>query len=79
MQHDLLHVVLHNCRLPTWNYSDFNAIVAWLGLNSWLQTKGYPLLSAQEEDRQFLARLANGPPPTKLLVLESRLLAAVGA
>jgi N-methylhydantoinase B len=23
-------VVLHNCRLPTWNYSDFNAIVAAL-------------------------------------------------
>ena len=23
-------VILHNCRLPTWNYSDFNAIVAAL-------------------------------------------------
>ena len=30
LQDDLLRVVLHNCRLPTWNYSDFNAIVAAL-------------------------------------------------
>ncbi|HZN39496.1 MAG TPA: hypothetical protein VFD82_11880 [Planctomycetota bacterium] len=59
-------------------FSDFNAIIAWLGMNAWLQTKGYPLLSAHDEDRQFLARLANGPPPTKILPLESRLLSAVG-
>jgi hypothetical protein len=59
-------------------FSDFNAIIAWLGMNSWLQTKGYPLLSAHDEDRHFLTRLANGPPPTKLLQLESRLLTAVG-
>jgi N-methylhydantoinase B len=30
LQDDLLRVVLHNCRLPTWNFSDFNAIVAAL-------------------------------------------------
>ena len=30
LQEDLLRVVLHNCRLPTWNFSDFNAIVAAL-------------------------------------------------
>jgi len=30
LQDDLLKVVLHNCRLPTWNFSDFNAIVAAL-------------------------------------------------
>ena len=30
LQKDLLDVVLHNCRLPTWNFSDFNAIVAAL-------------------------------------------------
>jgi hypothetical protein len=59
-------------------FSDFNAIIAWIGMNAWLQTKGYPLLNAHDEDRQFLARLANGPPPTKILQLESRLLAAVG-
>ncbi len=30
MQDDLLKVILHNCRLPTWNFSDFNAIAAAL-------------------------------------------------
>ncbi len=28
LQEDLLRVILHNCRLPQWNHSDFNAIVA---------------------------------------------------
>jgi len=28
LQDDVLKVVLHNCRLPHWNLSDFNAIVA---------------------------------------------------
>jgi len=30
LQDDVLKVILHNCRLPTWNYSDFHAIVAAL-------------------------------------------------
>ena len=30
LQDDVLKVILHNCRLPNWNYSDFNAIVAAL-------------------------------------------------
>ena len=30
LQEDILKVILHNCRLPTWNCSDFNAIVAAL-------------------------------------------------
>ncbi|MCZ6665060.1 MAG: hydantoinase B/oxoprolinase family protein [Gammaproteobacteria bacterium] len=28
LQDDLLKLILHNCRLPHWNHSDFNAIVA---------------------------------------------------
>ena len=28
LQNDLLQLILHNCRLPHWNHSDFNAIVA---------------------------------------------------
>ncbi len=28
LQEDLLNLILHNCRLPHWNLSDFNAIVA---------------------------------------------------
>lgn len=30
LQEDLLKIILHNCRLPHWNLSDFNAIVAAL-------------------------------------------------
>jgi N-methylhydantoinase B len=30
LQEDVLRIVLHNCRLPHWNLSDFNAIVAAL-------------------------------------------------
>ncbi|MBX3702321.1 MAG: hydantoinase B/oxoprolinase family protein [Steroidobacteraceae bacterium] len=30
LQDDVLKIILHNCRLPTWNYSDFHAIVAAL-------------------------------------------------
>ena len=28
LQEDILNLILHNCRLPHWNLSDFNAIVA---------------------------------------------------
>src|SRR5690606_29308402 len=28
LQQDILNLILHNCRLPHWNLSDFNAIVA---------------------------------------------------
>jgi N-methylhydantoinase B len=30
LQDDVLKIILHNCRLPMWNLSDFNAIVAAL-------------------------------------------------
>ncbi|MDY0067779.1 MAG: hydantoinase B/oxoprolinase family protein, partial [Steroidobacteraceae bacterium] len=30
LQEDILRIILHNCRLPHWNRSDFNAIVAAL-------------------------------------------------
>ena len=55
-------------------FPDFNIVVAWLGLNSWLQTKGFPLLHPEEGDQDYLARLLSGPPPTKITRLESRLL-----
>jgi N-methylhydantoinase B len=28
LQQDVLNIILHNCRLPHWNLSDFNAIIA---------------------------------------------------
>ena len=30
LQSDSLKIILHNCRLPMWNLSDFNAIIAAL-------------------------------------------------
>ncbi len=78
-----LHPVRQGFRLM-WRFAriapfpDFNALVAWLGMNAWLQVKGFPLLAPMPGDQQFLARLLSGPPPTKLVHLEARLLTAFG-
>ncbi|HEX5053651.1 MAG TPA: hypothetical protein VFZ65_17865 [Planctomycetota bacterium] len=58
-------------------FPDFNTVIGWLGLNAWLLTKGYPLLHSAPGDHELLARLAGGPPPTKIVQFEARLLAAV--
>lgn len=55
-------------------FPDFNLVMAWLGMNAWLQAKGYPLLAIEPGDQELLARLVSGPPPTKVLQFESRLL-----
>ena len=74
-----LHPVRQGFRL-LWRFAriapfpDFNTVIAWLGMNSWLQAKGFPLLAPQEGDQEFLARLLSGPPPSKVTRLESRLL-----
>ena len=57
-------------------FPDFNMVIAWLGMNAWLQCKGYPLLRAEQGDQQFLSKLLSGPPPTKIVQYEARLLAA---
>ncbi|MCB9877694.1 MAG: hypothetical protein H6835_08855 [Planctomycetes bacterium] len=57
-------------------FPDFNAVVAWLGLNAWLQSRGFPLLCPERGDQEFLTRLLSGPPPTKIVQFEARLLAA---
>ncbi|MDA7494576.1 hypothetical protein N8467_00760 [bacterium] len=57
-------------------FPDFNTVIAWLGLNAWLQSKGYPLLKAQRGDQQLLSKLLGGPPPTKIIQYEARLLAS---
>jgi len=59
-------------------FHDFNFVMAWLGMNAWLQGKGFPLLPAAPGDQQLLARMVSGPPPTKLAVFEGRLLASLG-
>ena len=58
-------------------FPDFNLVMSWLLLNAWLQWKGYPLLVAEPGDQALLSRLVGGPPPTKIVQFEARLLAAV--
>lgn len=57
-------------------FPDFNVVLAWLGMNAWLQAKGLPLLRSEEGDTQLVARLVSGPPPTRVVQFEARLLAA---
>jgi len=59
-------------------FPDFNLVIAWLAMNAWLQTKGYPLLAADQGDQGLMARLVGGPPPTKIVQFEGRLLEAIG-
>jgi hypothetical protein len=60
-------------------FPDFNTVVAWLGMNAWLQHKGFPLLMPAAGDAQLLARLLSGPPPAKIATFETRLLSACDA
>jgi len=57
-------------------FPDFNQVIAWLGMNAWLQAKGFPLLRAEQGDQEFMVRLLSGPPPSKIVQFEARLLAA---
>ncbi|MFN3243463.1 MAG: hypothetical protein ACE37K_18310 [Planctomycetota bacterium] len=57
-------------------FPDFNAVIAWLGMNAWLHAKGFPLLRAEQGDQQFLSKLLSGPPPSKIVQFEARLVAA---
>jgi hypothetical protein len=59
-------------------FPDFNLVIAWLAMNAWLQTKGYPLLAADHGDQALMAKLVSGPPPTRIVQLEARLLDAIG-
>ncbi|MBL9077184.1 MAG: hypothetical protein JNL08_06765 [Planctomycetes bacterium] len=74
-----LHPVRQGFRLA-WRFAriapfpDFNVVLAWLLLNAWLQTKGYPLLTSDAGDRELLSKLLAGPPPTKVTQFEARLL-----
>lgn len=57
-------------------FPDFNTVIAWLAMNAWLQSKGYPLLRAESGDQALLSKMLSGPPPTKIVQYEARLLAA---
>jgi hypothetical protein len=76
-----LHPVRQGFRLM-WRFAriapfpDFNVVMAWLGMNAWLQAKGFPLLSPERGDQMLMSRLLSGPPPSKIVQLEGRLLSA---
>ena len=59
-------------------FPDFNLVMAWLAMNAWLLAKGYPMVAPDRQDQQFLSRLVSGPPPTKIVQYEGRLLAMLG-
>lgn len=77
-----LHPVRQGFRV-LWRFSriapfpDFNLVMAWLGMNAWLQWKGFPLLPPEQGDQAMMSKLLSGPPPTKLLALETRLLSGL--
>ena len=59
-------------------FPDFNLPMAWLAMCSWFLAKGYPLLVPDGKDRELLARLVSGPPPTRIVHWEARMMATVG-
>lgn len=77
-----LHPVRQGFRL-LWRFAriapfpDFNVVIGWLGMNAWLQARGYPLLPAAPGDQELVSKLLSGPPPSKVLQFEARLLRAL--
>ena len=78
-----LHPVRQGFRL-LWRFAriapfpDFNLVMAWLAMNAWLQAKGFPLLPPERGDQELMVKLVSGPPPTKIVQLEGRLLSTLG-
>lgn len=74
-----LHPVRQSFRLM-WRFArlapfpDFNIPMAFVGMNAFLMSKGYPLMTAENQDRELLAKVISGPPPRRLTQFESRLL-----
>lgn len=81
---DKLHPVRQACRV-LWRFCriapfpDFNQLMAWVAMNAYLLSKGYPMLVPEQRDRELLTRLVGGPAPKRLVQFESRLLAQVVA
>jgi hypothetical protein len=58
-------------------FPDFNLLLGWVLMAAWLQWHGYPLLAPEPPDQVLLSRLLSGPPPTRVVQLERRLLTVV--
>jgi hypothetical protein len=59
-------------------FPDFNLPMAWLAMCSWMLAKGYPVLRPEAADRDLVSRLLAGPPPSRVLQWEARLLSTLG-
>ena len=59
-------------------FPDFNQVMAWLAMCGWLLAKGYPLLVPEAADRDLVKKLVTGPPPTRVVQWEARLLETIG-
>ncbi len=55
-------------------FPDFNTMMGWLAMCSWLLGKGYPLLVPDASDRELVKRMVSGPPPTRCVQWEARML-----
>ncbi len=73
-----LHPVRQSFRL-LWRFAriapfpDFNQLMAFLLMNTYLLVHGYPAVPPASGDRELLRRVIVGPPPTRLLEFEARL------
>lgn len=54
-------------------FPDFNVLMAFLAMNTFLVAKGYPALTPMPGDREVLNKLLSGPPPTRMPMFEARL------
>lgn len=76
---DSLHPVRQSLRI-FWRFArispfpDFNMLMAWLAMNSWLLSHSYPFLAPGPHDRERLHSLVRGAPPLRNVSFEARLL-----
>jgi len=59
-------------------FPDFNGVMAFVMMNAYLLSQGYPMVTPQPEDKQMLTQLVLGPKPQRVVQFESRLVDAVG-
>lgn len=54
-------------------FPDFNVLIAFLVMNAYLLSKGYPAITPMPGDRELLTKVLSGPVPLRLLMFEARL------
>jgi hypothetical protein len=54
-------------------FPDFNMLIAFLVMNAYLLSKGYPSITPMPGDRELLTKVLSGPAPARLLMFEARL------